>query len=841
MAFRRQHPAEGLPDLGGEPAAGIAIELDEGDAPTPASESGVLVTTNADGGAEVTFGEPQGVTLDSVPHDGNLAEVIDKSVLSTIAGELLEGIAADLESRAEWTSAYVNGLELMGLTWEDRSLPNNPNAKLTGVKFPLLLEACIRSQATASYEMLPPGGPVKTQIIGDATPELEAQAERKKAYMNYYLTKVDRGYYDDFDQMLLLVPFCGNGFKKVYRDPRRRRPVAPQIYADDLIVNYNATSLANAERITNRLRYAEREIIRLQLDGFYVDEDLSKPTEPETSQIQAAIDRIDGRSPKFKDGDERHEVYECHCYLDIEVEGLEHVRETEDGAPEPTGLALPYIAHVHKDSRKIIGLYRNWKAGDPEFERQEYFVHYRFLPGMGFYGWGYVQLLGALAKGSTSILQQLIDTGSFANFPAWAHAKGTTRVDKSTIVVGPGQSVEIDTMGMPIRDALMPFPVREPNPALFQFFNALVEAGRRLGATADMPVGDAPQNAPVGTTFALIEQATKVLTTSMRRLHVAMGDELRLLAAEFARDPKAQYPFQIDGKRGVALAADFSAAVDAIPVSDPNVPTKQQRIALAQAKLQVATQFPDITDKRFAVRGMYQSLGVPTSEIDQLVPPEQQVVPLDPVSENMAAAMGRPIRAGLPQNHVAHFISHMAFSATPGLNPMAMQTIQAHAQEHLAMHYRVEIERAIGQPLPPPGMPMPPEIESQVAMVTAEVAEEVRNKITALAAQLAGAGGPGGDGGAAAAVKLAELEYKKEDGERKAQSAREENADQQRRLQAEMANDAAERASKEKVAGINLERTRIQSRTAGLKVAHGTAELMHKATQPTAPSTRTRQ
>lgn len=810
--MRRLDPREGLPQ------AGLALEARElrgGEAPEPATESGILLRTGENGEIEVTIGgeEPE-QKPEQIPHDANLVRHIPQQILDTMAQELLDGIDADIDSRKDWDDAYVAGLDLLGLKWEDRSLPGS-TAKLTGVTYPMFMDALTHFQAGASTEMLPAGGPVKAAIMGDATQDMQARARRKAAYLNFYCTQVDESYYPDFDHMLLMIGFCGNGFKNVYRDPRDKMPVAPEVDADSLIVNYAARSFKDADRITLHHRFSERDIAQMQLDGFY-DEDieLGSPLDEEETAIEAALNHISGRIKKLAEGDERHHVFQCHCYWDIEHEGFEHVGR--DG--KPSGLPIPYVAHIHWQTRKIIGLYRDWRLGDRQHRRKDRFVHYKMFPGFGFYGWGFVQIMGALSKGSISILRQLIDMGSFASFPAWVHAKGVARPDSSTITLGPGQSVEIDTMGMPINQAMMPLPVQQPSEALFKFFQTLVESGRRLSSTTDVAVGDmTAANAPVGTTMAILEQAKRLVTPVQRRLHVSHRKELKLLSRLFAEDPMARYPFELSGQQAMAFGADFADEVNVVPVSDPNVPTKQQRIALSQVKLQIAKEFPTISDPRAAVRQMYQVLEVPENEIAELMPDRTKVLPLDPVSENMRALEHGAIRAGLAQNHVAHFISHISMALTPGLDPVAVQILQAHAQEHLAMHYRQQIEMAIGHPLPQMGVPLPPALENEVALVSAQVAEQVRSKIAIVAAQFSGQAA--GDNGAQVMADMAELAFKREDAERKDRAQREENQDQQRRLEAQLADNAAERANRLQVAGLSLRQERIRAGIAARKGA----------------------
>lgn len=766
-----------------------------------------------DGGATVYLGGASegglGAAIEDVknaPFDANLAEFLDESTLGRIAEGLLEGIEADLESRKDWEALLNKGTELLGFKIEDRDFPFKGAA---GVHHPVMTEAIIRFQATARGEMLPADGPVRTKIIGDDDPDAEAKAERVKNYFNYFLTEVDKGYYAEFDKMLVHLGVGGNAFKKVFRDPLKRRPASPFILPDQFIVNYAATSLENAARKTHVIPTSKTELIKKQLVGVYRKVDLGEAAEEET-EVQSVRNSVDGRSMELAEGDDRYMVYECHTDVDIDVPGLEHVGK--DG--EPTGLPLPYIIAVEKESRKILAIYRNWQENDPDYatgpQAEEHFVHYSLIPGLGFYAFGFAHLLGGIAKGSTMLLRQLIDAGTLSNFPGGLRVKGM-KVDDSSMTVAPCEFKEIDTGGLPIQDAVMALPYKDPSEVLVQLMGALVDAAQRLGATADMQVGEGRQDAPVGTTVALIEQAMKIMSAIHKRLHVSHRDELRLLAKLFGREQGARYPYRIDGQVGMAVAADFSGgAVDILPVSDPNLPTQAQRLALSDAKLKLAQQAPQIHDLRAAYEDMYITLGLTKQQIQRIMPPPQQAQPADPVTEFQNVLAGKPLAAGLMQLHDAHITAHMAQAQTPGLDKLpAYSALIAHIAEHVGMKYRVLVMQAAqqrGVQLPPPGQPLPPQLENAITLLTAQHSQEILAQFrqhmdpeTALAQE-------------ANDLKRQEIQMKREDGQRKSAENRIQNQTELVKTTAQLANDAAERRSKVVQGAQRIEAERIKAK-----------------------------
>lgn len=721
---------------------------------------------DADGGAVVYLdaGRFRGRSLEDLshlPHGANLAEALDESMLSQMANDILEGIEADLLSKREWDEILTKGMELLGFKIEEKAFPFRGAA---GVYHPVMTEAVLRTQANLRGEMLPAEGPAKTKLFGDETPDETARADRMKNYLNYHLTEVDEGYYSEYDKMLLWVCVGGNAFKKVFRDPLKGRAAAPFVLPDQLIVNYAATSLATADRITQLIPTSRSEMIRMQLVGHYRKVDLSEPDENDDSPVQLVRDRLDGRRRQIVDGEERYTVYESMCVYDIEVPGVMHVGPNR----RPSGLPLPYIVSIDRDSRKVLSVYRNWEEGDPKFatgpERSDYYVHYELFPGLGFYAFGYAHIMGGIAKGATTILRQLMDAGTLSNFPGGVRVKGL-KMAENTLAIGPNEFVEIETNGLPIQQAIMPMPYRDPQEVMIKLLEGLVEAAQRLGSTMDLQVGEGRQDAPVGTTMSLIEQAVKMLSAAMKRLYVAQRKELRLIARVFAQDPTAVYPYKINGQKGQAVAADFADTSDIVPVSDPNLPTQAQRLGRADAKLNLADRAPELHDRREAYGDIYREMGLSQQEIDRIMPPPARAQPADPITEFQNALKQMPLAAGQNQNHDAHITSHLAQAKTPGLDKSpAYAALLAHVLEHVGMKYRGLVMASLQQrgiTLPPPGQPLPPALEQQISVIVSAKAEQILQLFQqSLDPQLALEY-------AQIEQKDRELEFKKQDAERK--------------------------------------------------------------------------
>jgi hypothetical protein len=606
----------------------------------------------------------------------NLAEFLDDRVLFKIIDDLDTSIEEDDMSREEWKDQYEKGLVLLGMEYEERTEPFDG---ATGVTHPILNEAVTQFQAQAYKELLPAGGPVRTTIIGKVTPEKEAQADRVKTYMNYQITQVMEEFDPDFDQMLFYVGYGGSAFKKTYYDGYLERATSPYILPKDLIVPYSARDLLTAERVTHVLRYSPNELRKLQLSGFYRDVHLGKPVTGETDIIQERMDRI--RGVEEPSDVNEYTLHECHCYLDIE--GFED--KDEDG--EETGLQLPYIVTYEKKSRVVLSIRRNWKENDPKKLKKQYFTHYKFLPGMGFYGFGLVHLLGNLSRTSTAILRQLIDAGTLSNLPAGFKAKGLRVEDQTPIQ--PGEWRDVDVPGGDIASSLLPLPYKEPSATLFQLLGFCVDAAQKFIGTTDLGMGDSNQEMPVGTTIAVLERGSRVMSAVHKRLHNAQMQELKLLADIFADYLPPEYPYEVTGAEANVKAADFDGKVDILPVSDPNIFSMTQRITLAQQQLQMAQQAPQMHNMYEAYRRMYSALGV--TDIDLVLPPPPEAQPESPALENARSLTipsgGNPLKVFPDQDHVAHINAHLTFMKLPLLqtSPAVYGILLSHILEHMSL------------------------------------------------------------------------------------------------------------------------------------------------------------
>ncbi|WP_376956361.1 hypothetical protein ABNQ39_00105 (plasmid) [Azospirillum sp. A26] len=820
------------PDMQG---AGLGAPMDvllPGDQPQPqVTPTGAVVTEEEDGSVLVDLDPSAGAPgLAEMGWGANLAEALDESILSGIAADLLLGVEADDASRQEWLEQYAEGVKLLGIKTEQRDKPF-PGA--AGVYHPLMLEAVLRGHANARAEMLPAAGPVRVEIADDADPETEQQAQRKQTWLNYYLTTVYEGYYPDFDQMLLVCFISGSAFKKVYRDPVKDRPVAPSIHPKDLIVNYGATALEDASRITHQFTLSAGDLIRNQLAGYYRRIDLSQPTEDARGDAATEVqDLTDGRAPVLAEGDEEHTIYEVHCELDIDVPGLRHEAPNPDtGLMEPTGLPLPYIVTLDRDSCRVLRLARNWEQGDEQLRPRDWFVHYQLMPGLGFYGWGYAHVLGGSSDAATKLRRQIIDGGTLANFPGGFRNKGIRMDNASTI--GPCEFVEIDTGGLPIDQVIMPLPYKEPGPTMAAALMDVVSSGQRVGNTMDMQVGDGRQDAPVGTTVALLEKAQRPETAQIKRLHTAHRKELRLLARLFGEEEGATYTYRANGQRGQAIAADFRDTEDVQPVSDPNNPTQTQRLAIAQATLQLAGTTPGM-DRAYATQRMLVTLGYTPSEVQRLMPPPPTAVPLDPISEFANAMRGAPLAVGPQQVHQAHIIAHQGqVQIAQATNPGAAQALAAHIGEHVAALYRQQLQAmAPNIPLPPPGQPLPPQIEAQLAAAVAQATGPLLQGIQAsMAPPAKGAAGPSPEELQMQVqenqIRVAELEQQREESERKAEQAARQDAVELERLRMTMADNAAEREQRRQDNQVKV--IQEAARKGAADQTHATQQLGHVA------------
>ena len=672
---------------------------------------------------ELEVEDEDGVLIDLEPQiespqtnfEDNLAEVLPDDSLSKLASELIGYFEEDKESRSEWYTAFAKGLDLLGIKQEERT---EPFEGASGVNHPLLSEAVTQFQSQAYKELLPPGGPVSTQVVGDDNSEVMQQSRRVKEFMNYQITHVMEEYDPEMDQLLFYLPLSGSAFKKIYFDTMLDRTVSRFVKAEDFVVSYATTDLSNSPRYTHVMTMTENDLRKMQLNGMYLDMELTGARIPTENQVQEKIDRIEGVKPNYADNNDLYTVLEMHVDLKL--------LEIEDH-----GFACPYIVTICQDTNKILSIRRNWEPSDPLYNKVDYFVQYKFLPGLGFYGFGLIHMIGGLTKSVTSILRQLIDAGTLANLPAGFKARGM-RIQGENEPLQPGEFRDVDVAGSTIRDALMPLPYKEPSNVLAQLLGVLVDSGRRFASITDMQMGDlGNQEVPVGTTVAMLERGTKVMSAIHKRLHFAQKKEFRLLASLYARYLPPQYPYALPGGQGYVMAQDFDERVDVIPVSDPNIFSMAQRVLIAQQMLQMAQTSPEIHNLPEAYRRMYDALEI--KNVDSLFQQEQEVPPRDPISEEQAAMLGQPIQAFDWQDHEAYIAAHSAFIQNPMVqdNPLAVQTISANIQEHQAMLYKQQVEQVMGQPLPPLEQ-MTPEIMNQIAFAAAQATAEVTGRAKAL-------------------------------------------------------------------------------------------------------------
>ena len=625
---------------------------------------------------------------EQIPHNANLAEYLDDAYLGEISSDLRASFEDDMESRSEWEETYTQGLDQLGVKYDERT---QPFQGASGVTHPLIAESVTQFQAQAYKELLPSGGPVKTQVLGLQDAAREEQASRVKDFMNYQIMEVMEEFDPDMDQLLFYLPLSGSTFKKVYFDESKQRAVSKFIPAQDLVVPYAASDLATASRVTHVLRMDGNDIRKMQLAGFYRDVELS--AYDHENEVHQKVDDLQGTSRTYSD--EVYTVLEMH--VDLDIEGFEDM--APDG--EPTGVAIPYIVTLDEGSGQILSVRRNFEEGGGIAKKQQYFVHYKFMPGLGFYGFGLIHMIGGLGRAATSILRQLIDAGTLANLPAGFKARGV-RVRNDDEPLQPGEWRDIDAPGGNIRDAIIPLPYKEPSATLAQLLGALIEGGRRFVSLADQQTGDGNAAAPVGTTVAMLERGMKVMSAIHKRLHYAQRQEFRVLARIFRDNMPAEgYPYDVVGGDRMIMAEDFDGRVDVIPVSDPNIFSMAQRVTLAQTQLQLAQSNPQLHNLNAAYRRMYQALEV--QNIDEILPPPPQPQPLDPAIENARALMGEILNTFPDQDHDAHIRMHMAFMKTPlvSTSPQVMGTFYAHVMEHISQKARkmvqAEIEGIIGQ------------------------------------------------------------------------------------------------------------------------------------------------
>ena len=603
----------------------------------------------------------------------NLAEELDERVLSSLASDLIADYKKDKESRSDWEQAYIKGLDLLGFKYTEEA---GPFLGASSVTHPLLAESITQFQAQAYKELLPANGPVKTQVVGERTAERNEQAQRVKEFMNYMLTDKMEEYTPEFDQMLFYLPLAGSAFKKVYYDEVMQRAVSKFVPAEDLIVPYYATDLRDCDRITHILKMSENDILKKQRAGFYRDVDIL-PSRSDDDEVQSKYDSIEGVSDT-QDTDYQFNVLEMHVDLDMEE------YEVEDSEKN---VKLPYIVTIDEGSQEILSIYRNYNMNDSTFKRKDFFVHFKFLPGLGFYGFGLIHMIGGLSRAATAALRQLLDAGTLSNLPAGFKSRGM-RVRDDDQPFQPGEFRDVDAPGGNIRDQFLPLPFKEPSTTLFNLLGFVVQAGQRFAAIADLQTGNDKQNRAVGSTLALLERGSRVMSAIHKRCYYSMRQEFKLLSVVFGTYLPPVYPYAVYGGNRFVKLTDFSQEVDVLPVADPDVFSLSQRFTMAQAQLQIASSNPAMHDMREAYYRVYEALG--TKQINSLLKPSTKPKPTDPAIENSNAMKGMPIQAFADQDHDAHIGAHIAFMQTRmvQVNPAVYGALQAHIMEHISFKAR---------------------------------------------------------------------------------------------------------------------------------------------------------
>jgi hypothetical protein len=696
------------PDAVEVPLNGVATEIEIEIEPSLEQDDGSMIIDfeDAPSGLEAGFGE-------------NLAEVMDEADLASLGSELIELFNADRESRADWENTYVTGLDQLGLSIDERTEPW-PGA--CGVFHPLLSEAVVKFQSQAISEIFPAEGPVKTKIVGTIDVEKEQQSHRIQEYMNYLLTEKMVEYRTETEKLLFSLPLAGSAFRKVYFDPTMDRPCAIFVPAEDFVVSYGASDLLTCERATHIMKKTENEIKKLMYSGFFKECDLPAPS-PDITEITDKYNKLTGESDTSFDNDNRYTLLEMQ--VDLDLEGFE---DMENG--KETGIALPYIVTLDKSSRKILSIRRNYEENDPKKMRRQHFVHYQYLPGIGFYGFGLIHMIGGLSRSATSLLRQLIDAGTLSNLPGGLKTRGL-RIKGDDTPIMPGEFRDVDVPGGSIGENIQFLPYKEPSQTLYSLLTTIVEEGRRFASLGDLKVNDMNNEAPVGTTLAIMERSMKVMSAIQSRLHASMHKEFNILSGIISKFTSPSYPYAEKPDEFVK-AKDFDGRVDVIPVSNPNAATMSQRIMQYQAALQLAQQAPEMYDMPELHRQMLEVLGI--ENVDKVIPNKQDIKPADPVLENMNLVNIVPVKAFEYQDHEAHIAVHMAGMEDPEIQQLVqespsaqsiMMATEAHIREHLAFQYRKDIEIEMGTPLPALGEEMPPEIEKRLSELVASAADKL--------------------------------------------------------------------------------------------------------------------
>ena len=654
------------------------IEIEEVD---ETGQGPVEITDEEDGGATIDF-DPSKINIEEGGnHDANLSDLLPEDITDEIGGRLQADYQEYKSSRADWERAYITGLDLLGFKYTNRT---EPFQGASGATHPVLAEAVTQFQSLAYKELLPSDGPVRTMVMGAVNPQKEMQAQRVKNFMNYQLMDQMKEYEPEFDQMLFYLPLSGSTFKKVYYDDLLGRAVSKFIPADDLIVPYTATSLEDAEAVIHVLKISENDLRKQQVAGFYSDIELTKPTGTVTNELDEKERQVEGIT-KSSRVDALYTLLECHVNLDLE--GFEDVGE--DG--EPTGIKLPYVVTIEEGSRKVLSIRRNFAANDPKKLKINYFVHFKFLPGLGFYGLGLIHMIGGLSRTATAALRQLLDAGTLSNLPAGFKQRGV-RVQDDATAIQPGEFKDVDTPGGNLKDAFVFLPYKEPSQTLLQLMGIVVQAGQRFASIADMQVGDGNQQAAVGTTVALLERGSRVMSAIHKRLYVSLKSEFKLLSNVFKTYLPPEYPYDVPGASRNVKVTDFDDRVDILPVADPNIFSMSQRISMAQTQLQLAQSNPPMHNMYAAYRNMYSAIGV--KDIDSILPPPPQNMPKDPALEHIDALGQKPFQAFPGQDHRAHVTAHLNFMASNFVrnNPSITAALEKNILEHISLMAQEQVQ-----------------------------------------------------------------------------------------------------------------------------------------------------
>ncbi len=756
----------GLEDLEGDLEGMEEMEIPEIEIEIVDPES----VTLSDGSMEITL--MPGMEGDFTEFGGNLAEMMDEDTLEGLSSDLVGQVKADIEGRKDWADTFVKGLDVLGFKYEERT---DPWEGACGVNSTVLAEAAIRFQAETMSETMPAAGPVKTKILGVETKEKDEAAARVMADMNYELTENMVEYRPEHERMLYSLGLAGSAFKKVYFDPNLGRQAAIYISAEDVIVPYGASNIESAERVTHVMRKTKNELKKLQAAEFYRDIDLGEP-EPYHTDIEEKKAEEGGYSLT---DDDRYAIYEIHA--DLLIEGI----DDEDG------IARPYVVTIERGSGEVLAVRRNYEEGDPLTLKRQHFVHYNYVPGFGFYGLGLIHIIGGYARAGTSLIRQLVDAGTLSNLPGGLKSRGL-RIKGDDTPIEPGEFKDVDVPSGSIRDNIMPLPYKEPSQTLLALLNQITTEGRRLGAISDMDISDMSANAPVGTTLALLERTLKPMAAVQARVHYAMKQEFKLLKAIMAEYAPEDYAY-IPTRGEVGAKREDYMMVDVIPVSDPNNSTMAQRVVQYQTVLQMSSQAPQIYDLPQLHRQMIEVLGVKNA--DKLVPTKDDAKPTDPISENMDALVGKPMKAFIYQDHEAHIATHTSFMQDPmmaqmiGQNPQAKQimaSLQAHIAEHLGFSYRTKIEEKLGVPLPAPNEEMDEDMEVQLSRLVADAGKQLTQANQKQAAQQKA---QQQQQDPIIQMKQAELQIKQAEEQRKAQKDQADSALQQEKLKLQKAKD----------------------------------------------------